>query len=56
MDRTELSICREKLTDVVLKMEEYIVNEESCEPVPMSIMYISVRDVLDIIREELLRG
>lgn len=54
MDRNKLVLCKEKLIDVVLKMEEYIVNEEDCEPVPMSIMYISVRDVLDIIREELL--
>lgn len=56
MDKNKLITCKEKLNDVVFKMEEYIVNEEVCEPVPMSIMYISVRDTLDIIREELLNA
>lgn len=53
MDRNILISCKEKLNDVVFKMEEYIVNNEDCEPVSLSIMYISVRDALDIIREEL---
>lgn len=56
MDRNKLISCKEKLNDVVFKMEEYIVNAEDCEPVTMSIMYISVRDVLDTIREELLKS
>ena len=56
MDRNKLILCKEKLTDTVLKMEQYIVNEEDCEPVPMSVMYISVRDALDIIREELIKS
>ena len=54
IDRNKLILCKEKLTNTVLKMEEYIVNEEDCEPAPMCIMYISVRDALDIIREVLL--
>ena len=54
MDRNKLILCKEKLTDTVLKMEDYIVNAEDCEPIPMSVMYISVRDALDIIREELI--
>lgn len=53
MDRNRLILCKEKLADIEKKMEEYIINEEDCEPLPMSIMYIQVRDVLDIIRETL---
>ena len=56
MDNNDLTTCRQKLSDVVYKMEDYIVNEEDCGPVPMSIMYISVRDALDIIREDLIRA
>ena len=53
MDKDKLVKMRSTITGIVCKMESYIVNDDDAEPAELMTMYIELRDINDILREEL---
>lgn len=56
IDRDKLTKMRSTIGEIVYKMESYIVNNDDVEPIELMQMYIELRDVKDIIMEELLKN
>lgn len=53
LDKDKLIKMRSTITEIVCKMESYIINDDDIEPVELMPMYIELRDINDILREEL---